>query len=125
MIFAVTVNENRRERGKRVVAYIKRNLLLADIFDAMVTNKLESSRTVLKKFEETVMNQPTADVVEVRRGEWIYHERVASHEGAISGYSCSECCSFIDEDVFDMDGFHKVFCGNCGARMDGTTQKEG
>jgi hypothetical protein len=52
-------------------------------------------------------------------GEWIYHECVSSYDGAISGYSCSECCIFVDEEMFDSDEFHKSFCGNCGAHMKG------
>lgn len=59
------------------------------------------------------------DAVEVVHGEWIYHECVSSHDGAISGYSCSKCCIFVDEEIFDMDEFHKDFCGHCGAKMDG------
>lgn len=66
---------------------------------------------------------PTADVVEVKHGEWIYHECVSSYEGATSGYSCSECCAFVDELEVDTDSFHKEYCGNCGAKMDG--KKEG
>ena len=61
----------------------------------------------------------TADVAEVKHGEWIYHECVSSHDGAKSGFSCSECCGFVDEEIFDMDEFHKDFCGHCGAKMDG------
>lgn len=62
---------------------------------------------------------PTADVVEVRHGEWIYHDFVSSGDGIKSGYSCSECRGFVDEEIFDTDEFHKSFCGCCGARMDG------
>lgn len=65
---------------------------------------------------------PAADVAEVKHGEWIYHEMVASHDGLLSGYSCSECSGFVDEEVFDSDEFHKSFCGCCGAKMD---KKEG
>ena len=65
---------------------------------------------------------PKADVVEVKHGEWIYHEMVASNDGTLSGYSCSECSGFVDEEVFDSDEFHKSFCGCCGAKMD---KKEG
>lgn len=61
---------------------------------------------------------PTADVVEVKHGEWIYHECVSSYDGAKSGYSCSECNAFVDEEIFELDEFHKEFCGNCGAKMD-------
>ena len=60
---------------------------------------------------------PTADVVEVKHGEWIYHECVSSYEGAISGYSCSVCSAFVNEEVFESDEFHKEYCGNCGAKM--------
>ena len=59
------------------------------------------------------------DAVEVVHGRWVYHECVSSHDGAISGYSCSECNGFVNEEVFDMDEFHKDFCGHCGAKMDG------
>ena len=53
------------------------------------------------------------------KGEWIYHECVSSYDGAKSGYSCSRCNAFIDENVFDTDEFHKGYCGNCGAKMKG------
>jgi hypothetical protein len=67
-----------------------------------------------------VRKAPTLDYKDlVPQGEWIYHECVSSYDGTISGYSCSNCCSFVDEDVFDTDEFHKAFCGNCGARMKG------
>ena len=52
-------------------------------------------------------------------GEWIYHECVSSYDGIKSGYCCSRCNAFVDEDVFDADEFHKVYCGNCGAKMKG------
>ena len=66
-----------------------------------------------------IVEAPTVDAVEVVHGEWIYHECVSSHDGAISGYSCSKCNAFVNEDIFDMDEFHKDFCGHCGAKMDG------
>ncbi len=65
---------------------------------------------------------PAADVEEVKHGEWIYHECVASHEGTISGYSCSVCSAAVDEDVFDTDEFHKNHCGYCGAKMGGNVK---
>lgn len=69
-------------------------------------------------------NAPTADVVEVRHGEWVYHECVSSYDGCKSGYSCSVCSAFVDEEAFDTDEFHKAFCGNCGAKMDGERREE-
>lgn len=62
---------------------------------------------------------PAADVAPVVHGRWIYHECVSSYDGTVSVYSCSECNAVVDEEIFDMDEFHKKFCGNCGARMDG------
>ena len=60
-----------------------------------------------------------ADVVDVVHGEWIYYECVSSYDGAKSGYACSVCSAFVDEEIFDSDEFHKNYCGNCGAKMDG------
>lgn len=68
--------------------------------------------------ERIILEAPTLDYKDlVPQGEWVYHECVSSHDGTTSGYSCSNCCGFVDEDVFDTDEFHKAFCGNCGARM--------
>ncbi len=56
------------------------------------------------------------------QGEWIYHECVSSYDGVISGYSCSVCSAFVNEEVFECDEFHKGFCGHCGASMKGGEQ---
>lgn len=74
--------------------------------------------------KECIAFIPSADIVEVRHGRWIYHECVSSHDGCKSGYSCSICNAFVDEEVFDTDEFHKAFCGNCGAKMDGERREE-
>lgn len=65
------------------------------------------------------ISHPTADVVEVRHGEWIYHECVSSYDGTISGYACSVCNAFVEDEYFEAEEYHKKFCGNCGAKMDG------
>lgn len=59
-----------------------------------------------------------------REGEWRYHECVSSYDGTKSGYSCSCCHAFVDEEVFDTDEFHKKFCGNCGAKMKGADHEQ-
>lgn len=79
----------------------------------------ESDHAVWLDCRMDVIHAPTADVAEVKHGEWIYHECVSSYDGATSGYSCSECCAFVDEEIFELDEFHKKHCGNCGAKMDG------
>jgi hypothetical protein len=51
--------------------------------------------------------QPTADVVEVRRGKWKLHD-----DGSAT---CSECgCRQLH--IWDFDN-HQNFCGVCGADM--------
>ena len=63
---------------------------------------------------------PAADMAEVRHGEWIYHECVSTGDGMVSGYSCSECCTFVREEMFEeFEDFYKDYCGHCGAKMDG------
>ena len=52
-----------------------------------------------------VENQPTADVAEVRRGEWIYGEFNIPH--------CSECGYEVTPNMISP------YCPHCGARMDG------
>ena len=72
------------------------------------------------KVLDIIKQFPTADVAEVRlrHGWWIYHECVLSDDGCISGYACSVCNSFVDDECFEAEKFHKMFCGNCGAKMD-------
>jgi hypothetical protein len=53
--------------------------------------------------------EPTADVVEVRHGEWTLNP-----DG--SG-TCSEC-KCTQKHIWDMDNIQS-FCGKCGAKMDG------
>ena len=52
---------------------------------------------------------PTADVVEVKHGEWYLHP-----DG--SG-TCSNC-NRIQKSVWDFDNIQN-YCPNCGAKMDG------
>ena len=54
---------------------------------------------------KTNYKQSTADVVEVRRGKWVYGEFDIPH--------CSEC------GVEVMPNNVSNYCPNCGAKMDG------
>ena len=57
-----------------------------------------------------IETQPTADVTEVKHGEWI-----PCGDGEHTPLMCSSC--------FNTWGFYKqkgsVYCPNCGAKMDG------
>ena len=62
-------------------------------------------------FWDEIKRMPTADVVEVRHGEWV------TLEAEIGLYSCSLC-------------EHKIlraecnYCPNCGAKMDGERKQK-
>lgn len=61
--------------------------------------------------EAIMENEPTADVVEVKHGEWIRHVNEPSL------WSCSICETVIySEHEEDRLKFHK-WCGCCGADM--------
>ncbi len=53
-----------------------------------------------------ILNAPTADVTEVKHGEWI-----TDKDGFVT---CSEC-----GEEHTWDDFRPPFCDMCGARMDG------
>ena len=63
-----------------------------------------------------IQNIPTADVVEVRHGKWLY----VSGVGRYAEYECSECKAHV---CFDekIDGTIPVYngCPHCLAKMDG------
>lgn len=64
--------------------------------------------------------KPTADVVEVRHGEWELH---GNDDDLGSTYWCSHCRYQVDEELFYPNGYAEEkpykFCPNCGAKMDG------
>lgn len=56
--------------------------------------------------QDTLADIPTADVTEVKHGEWI-----TDKDGFVT---CSEC-----GEEHTWDDFRPPFCDMCGARMDG------
>lgn len=84
--------------------YIELEALLADIDAAMDNSRMGYVvRQTLKRY---VKRQPTADVVEVKRGRWISHNK-----GMNNWVECSECNTVGSP-------FWKG-CPVCLARMDG------
>jgi DNA-directed RNA polymerase subunit RPC12/RpoP len=68
--------------------------------------------------ENLIKNAPTADVEEVRHGEWIV-TKYENHSTA----RCSECGA--DFYYFNKGQYHidqSAYCPNCGAKMDGDTK---
>ena len=96
------------------MSYIERKKFLKKCVDTF-----GKTGVTIKAIEGIADKCTTADVVEVRHGEWIYYECVSSYDGLKSGYACSVCNSFVEDEYFEAEEFHKKFCGNCGAKMDG------
>ena len=76
---------------------------------------------MFEKMVEITQRQPTADVVEVKHGEWLKTEEPLGYRD-VDCIECSACHDswVIDED-FDFED-HKQYwkyCPNCGAKMDG------
>ena len=68
-------------------------------------------------------NIPSADVVPVKHGKWIYHD---DDGWRYDTYHCSVCRKLFTVDAERLDDIGLVkddlkFCPHCGARMDGDT----
>lgn len=99
------------------MAYIDRDLLLQDISESVVftVRNAETSPELrgARKIVDRIKNAPTADVVEVKRGEWIERqEKLTWCEDDVEVYyKCSICgCNNFGE---------SPYCPNCGAIMKG------
>lgn len=67
---------------------------------------------LLNDFYSAIDAQPTADVVERKRGKWIRHYEVRNVYGGIY-IECSECGEkYIVQHIED-----EKYCRNCGAKM--------
>lgn len=98
--------------------YIEREELLKDINETVVftvrngvklpTSEMRGANKVIDR----IKSAPTADVVEVRHGEWISN-------GLTQDYVCSECSGMAPVDCEKEDFYESNYCPNCGAKMDG------
>lgn len=55
--------------------------------------------------------KPTADVVEVKHGEWLSNAQTDE-------YICSECDGIAPVDSEKEEFYESNYCPNCGAKMD-------
>lgn len=71
---------------------------------------------LVQPIRRMIQDAPTLDYAPVDRGRWGIPE-IIGYNGlhAVYGAECSECGAYSKE-------YHRLFCSNCGARMDG---KEG
>ena len=70
---------------------------------------------IIKKQQEP---KQTADVVEVRHGEWI--------DSGDGDWRCTNCNEYfrIDIDLHPIDDCDMYYCPKCGAKMDGKGEGE-
>ena len=111
--------------------YIEREALLQDIGETVLfsvrggaklpTPEMRGSNKVIDR----IKSAPTADVVEVRHGEWFFTE--------YKYFSCSECgesyyngcdSTFEAKERLRKGEYHN-YCPNCGAKMDGKGESNG
>ena len=88
--------------------YISQNALISDI--AKIKGTLNA-----KNVGQAIWDTPTADVVEVRHGEWGF-------DGI--GWTCSECGEYALSNNMKLQ-VHSAYSPHCGAKMDGERSENG
>ena len=104
MIFAVTAKGD-----KAMSKYI----------DAVKTAEIVSERhkIPLSELVDTFAEVPTADVKEVKHGKWIEDKKDSSSRCSICGWYTDYDYDYVTNNGLGNEDF--LFCGHCGARMDG------
>lgn len=82
--------------------YIERNALIAE-YDRVHIGPAGGARKLM-------VDAPTADVVEVKRGKWVLHHP--------DGSATCSVCGRKQKYVWDFDNWQN-YCGHCGADMRG------
>jgi hypothetical protein len=107
--------------GLTMAEYIEREALLKEIDEeCMPTNWTNSEAEIQADhdyalYRNVIEAQPTADVVEVRHGEWKDDLFLKDKYPSVK---CSECnIRFCD--IISNHSCMWNFCPNCGAKMDG------
>ena len=67
---------------------------------------------------KSVLQQPTADVVEVKHGEWILDKKITSP----IFLNCSLCGNTADKDIHGNYIGITPYCSMCGAKMNGRSE---
>lgn len=105
--------------------YIERDKTLQDMHGSHSTPIFIGHKTdediMFERMCGIVMEQPTADVVEVRHGEWLQTKEPLGWND-VDCIECSACHdSWILGEEFDLEDYkyYWKYCPNCGARMEG------
>lgn len=99
--------------------YIEKQALLKKMYASHTVPLLMGHTTdedvMFKTMVSIVEEQPTADVVEVKQGEWIKFS-LGSFD-YVDRYQCSVCRNIVLSYPKNIDSF--IYCHKCGARMKG------
>ncbi len=111
--------KNQSEQEVKKPRYIDANLLLEELEDSRPINWTGSEVETQAQFDFDVFKhiigyQPTADVAEVKHGEWIQLDECANE-----GIYCSVCHKKVYKIEYANQALKSKYCPNCGAKMDG------
>lgn len=70
---------------------------------------------------EALRKVPTADVKEVKHGQWIEDKKDSSSRCSICGWYTDYDYDYVTNNGLGNEDF--LFCGHCGARMDGGNEE--
>ena len=102
------------------MAYVDTDKLKRNIRVNLMPNVDIDGTVTVEKAERYFLNlidkTPTADVVEVKHGEWDDSGRYKFADGSLA-IRCTVCGCAIHSDEYGK--YHWNYCPNCGAKMDG------
>ena len=97
------------------MAYISKEMVIKHIKDTYEEIPLDvGSRQLIAALKTYIENVPTADVQEVRHGEWFLLDDCANE-----GVYCSVCHKKVYKKDYANQKLKSPRCPNCGAKMDG------
>lgn len=100
--------------------YIEREMLIKKIQDKYkpLIDVGSLAQLLCQSIEETIAEQPAADVVEAKHSEWIKMYPQDRRDGS---YFCASCHFDLDIATGEETPIDRgmYFCLNCGAKMDG------
>ncbi len=102
--------------------YIDADLLrieMEDLYEHHIEMRNFSADGAVADCLTMLNNAPTADVEEVKHGEWFLLDE-CSNEGVY----CSECHKKVYRKEYANQKVKSKFCPNCGAKMDGGKENE-
>lgn len=85
-----------------------------------VMKKFSDHLPIGRSIRDSIAEISTADVVEVRHGEWI--EGAEHFTNGLYEAECSECNNYIRWNEGNSGDWN--YCPNCGAKMDGERKEQ-